>query len=149
MKVRNSMAGLLAFALSASLAHAAERPELARTAAHANLDQQMRHQRHNIIDMQQQLDELQGTRDPARRTQLLLAHRQSMRDTIKLMRSMAVLSMLGHGEDGGRPSGGYGAKPDPEEQHRYAMLKERLDMLQAMLDQMIQRERIIGECLAP
>ncbi len=143
------MAGLLALALCVPLAHAWDQPAPARSAAHANLDQQMRRQRENMIVMQQQLDELQATSEPARRRQLLQAHLQSMRDTVKLMLSMADLSMRGHGDDGGRPSGGYGSTPDPEEQHRYAMLKERLDMLQAMMEQLVERERIVGECPAP
>jgi len=149
MRMRALMAGLLALALSAPLAHARDQSAPARSAAHANLDQQMRHQRENMIVMRQQIEALQATSDPARRRDLLRAHLQSMRDTVKLMRGMADLSMRGHGEDGGRPSGGYGSTPDPEEQHRYAMLKERLDMLQAMMEQMVERERIVGECPAP
>jgi len=149
MKMHAVMAGLLALLLSAPPAHARDQSAPARSAAHANLDQQMRRQRDNMIDMRHQLEELRATSDPARRRHLLQAHLQRMRDTVELMRSMAELSMRGRGEDGGRPSGGYGSTPDPEEQHRYAMLKERLDMLQEMMEQIVQRERIVGECPAP
>ncbi len=104
----------------------------------------MRRQRVLMADMQRHLDALQATTDPARRAALLEAHFQGMRDTLRLMQRMAELSMRGHGDDGGRPSGGYGSTPNAEEVHRYAMLKERLDMLQALLEQMVLREAFIG-----
>ena len=135
---------LLAVALWAPLAPASEQFDVAQSAADANLDQMMRRQRANMVDMQRQIEELQTTTDPARRRQLLLAHRQKLEDNMRLMQRMSALSMRGHGQGGGRPAGGYGSTPDPAEVQRYAQLQERLDMLQMMMEQVMMREQVMA-----
>jgi len=148
MRMRIPPAILLAGILFSAGLQAWDRPAPARSAAHADLDQQMRRQRLVMAEMHGQLEALQATSDPTQRERQLQAHLQNMQKTLRIMQRMADISMQGQGEDGGRPPGGYGSVPDAEEIHRYAMLKERLDMLQALLEQMVERERIVWEWAA-
>jgi hypothetical protein len=145
MKKSALVASALVFALSAAPALATDPFAPAQSAANANLDQKMRRQRENMMVMQQQVEEMQTTIDPARRRHLLQAHRQKLQDNMTLMRNMSELSMKGHGNDGGRPAGGYGSTPEHAEEHRYAMMQERLDMLQTMMEQMMVREQLMAE----
>lgn len=148
MKPRIPPAILLAGLLFSTGLPAWAQPTPARSAAHAELDQQMRRQRLIMADMHRQLEALQATSDPNQRERQLQAHLENMQKTLRIMQRMADISMQGHGEDGGRPPGGYGSVPDPEEVHRYAMLKERLDMLQVLLEQIVARERVVWEWAA-
>jgi hypothetical protein len=98
--------------------------------------------------MQQQMDRLHKTTDPAERQKLLDEHYKLMEAQMATMRGMGGGMMMGMGGGGmmgpggqgmmgpgGAPkSGGPGKPPAPDQRMR--MMEDRMDMMQMMMEQM-------------
>ena len=96
--------------------------------------------------MQQQMDRLHKTTDPAERQKLLDEHYKLMEAQMATMRGMGGGMMMGMGGGmgqggqgmmgpGGAPkAGGPGKPPMPDQRMR--MMEDRMDMMQMMMEQM-------------
>ncbi len=95
--------------------------------------------------MQQQMNRLHKTTDPAERQKLLDEHYKLMEAQMATMRGMGGGGMMGGGMmgqggqgmmgPGGAPKSGAPGKP-PTPDQRMRMMEDRMDMMQMMMEQM-------------
>jgi len=77
----------------------------------------------HMQQMQQQMDKILHSKDPAEKDRLMQEHMQSMLDHMKMMQGMM---------SGGMTMGG--GMPPQMLEHRLKMMEQRLDQMQMMLD---------------
>lgn len=92
----------------------------------------------HVKDMQRLLDQMTATRDPRQRRVLAEQHRERMHEMMRSMRSTSGEMRMGM-MSGGPRSG----QPMPKgEKLRQHLLEKRLDMMEMMMEQLIQRDNI-------
>ncbi len=103
------------------------------------LDQMNKHNdemEKHLTDMQALMDKMHTTKDPKERRKLMGEHGKSMHEMMKGMRSTSGEMKMGM-MSGGPKSG----EPMPEgEKLRQHMLEKRIDMMNMMMEQMMQRD---------
>ena len=162
------LAVVLTCGLSASLASAQDRPAPGQSemnmemgkppsqsasgapAMNPAMDTQSPKMPPSMEKMQQQMEKIRAATDPTERQKLMQEHMQTMKENMKAMRDMG--RMGGMGGMGGAAMKGAGKpgemgmgdkKPsmqDGEMKKRQDMAETRLDMMQMMMEQMMQRE---------
>ena len=99
----------------------------------------------NVKKMQAQLDKIQKTKDPKARQKLMMAHMQTMRESMMLGESMMPGMMDCSMMKGGMMKGAMmgegeaGASPDAMMERMNGMEK-RMDMMQMMMEQMTKSQ---------
>jgi hypothetical protein len=92
--------------------------------------------------MQDLMSKIHSTSDPKERQRLMEEHMDSMRDSMKMMRGMGK-DMMGKKHKGDRPAGD-GADKDGMMgcmmMKKHQMTEDRIDMMQKMMEQIIERE---------
>jgi len=83
----------------------------------------------NMKGMQAQMARIRSTTDPKERQKLMEEHMKSMQDSMAKMRSM-----------GGGMMGGMASKGSDETRH-HAMMEQRMDMMQMMMEQMLDHQK--------
>jgi len=96
----------------------------------------------NMKDLQLQMDKIHRTSDPKERQRLMDAHMQAMQDHMKAMRDMGGPMMKGGMHD--RMMGGKnGGMTNDDIMKMQEMQNTRLDMMQMMMEQMMQRDQVM------
>ena len=128
----------VACALSAPIASAQEKPAPASPAMSMDTDKQNSQMQENIKKMQHQMDMIATTTDPKERQKLMQEHMQTMQENMKAMRSMGGPMMKGGGMAMGDKKGGGMMGGDVKT--RQDGMEKRMDMMQMMMEQMMQRD---------
>ena len=137
------------------LAAALVSPALAQPGPGGDFEKNRAQMWSRMQQMHGQMDKIRGTKDPKERDKLLREHFDSMQQGMGTMRGMGPMmggrGMMGPG--GGMTGRGFGRGPyaasecgkanDPAAR-RDCMQDERLDIMQDMMDQMMQREGFRG-----
>ena len=112
-------------------------------AMNVEADKQSAQTQANMEKMQQQMDKIATTTDPKERQKLMQGHMQTMQENMKAMRDMGSPKMKGGGEHGamGMGMGNKGSMPNSDMQKRQDMSDKRMDMMQEMMNQMMQRDK--------
>lgn len=119
MKNSIFLAAIAACALSASVVSAQEiypPSQPARTDKSMNMD---------MSKHMPQMEKIRATSDPKERQQLMRDHMQSMQDNMKMMHGMSGPMTMG------------------DMMKRHAMMEQRMDMMQMMMEQMMQRDQVM------
>jgi hypothetical protein len=133
----------LACAPWAAAQHGAPASEPA--AAETGMDKHMTQMQADMQRMQEQMDKMRQARDPKERQRLMQEHMQAMHEHMRTMQSMGSAMMMGmtNASRGGvGPAPGPGTGEASETSRRMAMMECRMDMLQMMMDQMMQRDQM-------
>lgn len=90
-----------------------------------------------MTKMQAQMDKLRATSDPNERQKLMQEHMTTMREAMKGMHGMGgpMMGMMGGGPAGKAPQG--------TADERMRAMEGRMDMMQMMMEQMMQREEMM------
>lgn len=125
-------------ALPAPFAYAQDKPAMKMGMEHersapkpamdGDKDKQTALMQQNMKKMHQQMDKIAATTDPDERQKLMQEHMQTMQETMKAMRSMGGPMM-----PGGRMKSG-------DVKMRQEAMEKRMDMMQMMMEQMMQRD---------
>jgi len=140
------------------LAAAFASPALAQPGPGGDFEKNRAQMWQRMQQMHEQMDKIRATKDPKERDKLLREHFESMQQGMGTMRGMGPMmggrGMMGPGAGkgpggGGMMGRGFGSGPyapsecgkagDPAAR-RDCMLDERMDMMQGMMDQMMERE---------
>ena len=151
MKTSILISAIVASALGAPTASAQDTPVMkmdmeksapaksapAKPAMKMDADKPMDEMQDNMKKMQQQMNKIATTTDQSERQKLMQEHMQTMQETMKAMRSMGGPTMksgMAMGERKGGAMSGSDVKP------RQEMMEKRMDMMQMMMEQMMQRD---------
>ena len=108
-----------------------------------DMDKQMSRIREEMNAMQAQMDRIRETTDANKRQKLMQEHMQAMQVNMNAMRSMGGPLMKGRGEHGAiMMCGGKGGMTDGDMTRCREMIEKRMDMMQMMMEQLIQREQV-------
>lgn len=141
-----AIAAIAACALSTSVVTAQEKTVPAKPAMRMNMDKskQMPEMQANMQKMQAQMDKIRATSDPQERQKLMQEHMQSMQDNMKMMHGMSGPMMMG--ADQATPMKLADKKSTMTQgdmmKHHTAMT-QRMDMMQMMMEQMMQRSQVM------
>ena len=130
-------------ALSVPIASAQDRLAPAKPAMNMDTGKQTAETQANMEKMQQQMDKIATTTDPKERQKLMQEHMQTMQDNMKTMRGMSGMGGMG----GPKMKGGMmmGDKKESmangDLQKRQERTESRMDMMQMMMEQMMQRDK--------
>ena len=141
MKSSTLVAGIIAFALSAPIVSAQDKSAPAKPAMRMDMDKQMPQMQENMNTMQQQMEKVRATTDPKDRQKLMQEHMQAMQENMKTMRGMGGPMMMGSGQPGGMAMGGKKDMAGGDMMKHHAMMEKRMDMMQMMMEQMLQRDQ--------
>lgn len=96
----------------------------------------------NMAKMQQQMDRISTTKDPKERQKLLQEHMVTMQENMKAMRAMG--NSMHKGGSAPMTMGNRGSMPNDDMQKRQEMGEKRMDMMQEMMNQMMQRDKAMA-----
>jgi len=107
-----------------------------------NKDMDMSRMHASMQAMQAQMDTIRNTRDPKERQKLMQEHMQAMQENMKAMHDMGGPMMKGGSEHAGMTMGDKkGGMKDGGTMKHHAMMETRMDMMQLMMEQMMQRDQ--------
>ncbi len=109
MKTSLLVAAMLGCTLSLPVLSAQETALPAKPAISMDMDKKMPQMQENMKKMQQQMDQLRVTGDPAERERLMQQHMQTMQDNMMTMRGMGGMMMQGSTGHGGMQQGATGS----------------------------------------
>jgi hypothetical protein len=140
------ISAIVACALSAPIASAEDSPMPVKPemdmGAHTHVKNPMSQMQESMKAMQAQMDRIHKTTDGKERQKLMQEHMQAMQNNMKAMRDMGGPMMMGDGDCGGMMMGGKkGGMADGDMMKRVEMTEERMDMMQMMMEQMMQRDQ--------
>lgn len=124
---------IIAFALAGLMlvGCAGARPQAVPPAASASAAPSMPMLDEHMSRMQEQMRQIQSTRDPAARRRLMEEHHKSMERGMQMMSGMS-------GGRGMSPGGQAG--PAQDSSQRMQMMEMRMEMMHKMMEQMLQHE---------
>ena len=100
--------------------------------------QQVKRARETMQKLQDQMGQIRQTSDPGERRKLMHEHMQTMQEGMKQMRGMKMMCMAQGGKQGGMMMGG-----DMMKMHdMQGMMETRMEMMETMIGQMLQREEM-------
>jgi hypothetical protein len=134
---------IIALALSGSVVSAEDKTGSSSAEAPTARDRHMAEMQANMQIMQQQMQKLRATTDPEERQKLQQEHLQTMQANMSLMRGMGGPMMMGGGHQGGMSMMGGTRGTTGDMTQRHDMMERRMDMLQMMMEQMLQREQLM------
>ena len=138
MKTSILISAIAASVMAAPVASAQNMAAPASSAMSMDADKQNSQMQENIKKMQHQMDMIATTTDPKERQKLMQEHMQTMQETMKAMRSMGGPTMKGGGMAMGDKKGGGMMGGDVKA--RQDGMEKRMDMMQMMMEQMMQRD---------
>ncbi|OGA16545.1 MAG: hypothetical protein A3I63_11715 [Betaproteobacteria bacterium RIFCSPLOWO2_02_FULL_66_14] len=142
MKTSILISAVVACALSAPIASAQDKHAHDKPAMSMDKDKHMSEMQDKMKSMQAQMDTIRTVTDPAVRQRLMQEHMQAMQENMKTMRGMGGPMMKGSGEHGGMMMGGKkGGMKDGDMMKHHAMMESRMDMMQMMMEQIMQRDQ--------
>jgi len=149
MKISILISAIVASVLAAPIASAQDKPAMkmdmekmergksAPAKPAMDMDKQVAPTQENMQKMQQQMDKIATTTDPRERQKLMQEHMQTMQENMKAMRSMGGPMMKGGMAMGDKKSG---AMAGGDMKMRQEGMEKRMDMMQMMMEQMMQRD---------
>ena len=153
MKNSLLLAAIAACALSASVVSAQEKyppaqPAMKDKAMHMNMNmdmsKQMLQMQDNMKKMQTQMEKIRATSDPKERQKLMQEHMQSMQDNMKMMHGMGGPMMMGADQASGmKMADKKGNLTQGDMMKRHTLMEQRMDMMQMMMEQMMQRDQVM------
>ena len=142
MRASIVISAIAACAMAAPIASAQDKHAHEKPAAGKDVDNHMSQMREKMKAMQGQMDRIHQTTDPKERQKLMHEHMQAMQASMKAMRGMGGGMMKGGGEHGGmKMDAKKGGMKDGDMMKHHTMMESRLDLLQMMMEQMMQRDR--------
>ena len=142
MKTSILISAIVACALSAPIVSAQEKPAPAKPAMNMDMDKHMSQMLEKMKAMQAQMGRIHKTTDPKERQKLMQEHMQAMQENMKTMHGMGGPMMMGSGQRGGMMMGGKkGGMTEGDMMKRHEMMEKRIDMMQMMMEQMMQRDQ--------
>ena len=149
MKTSILATAIAACVLSSSIVLAEEKVVPAKPAmnmkAGMDMDKQMPQMQENMKKMQLQMNKIHATTDPKERQKLMQEHMRSMQANMKAMHAMGDPMMMGGSEHAGMKMGAHkGAMPEGDMMKHHDMMEKRIDMMQMMMEQMMQRDQAMG-----
>ena len=118
-----------------------DKPVSAAPAMKNDTDKQSPKTQPSMEKMQQQMDKIKAATDPTERQKLMQEHMQTMKENMKAMRGMGGMAMKGAGKPGEMGMGDKkSSMQDGEMKKRQEMTETRMNMMQMMMEQMMQRE---------
>jgi len=142
MKASILICATVACALSAPIVPAQEKPAPHAAAVTSDMAGQMNLMREQVTAMQALMDRIHRTTDAKERQKLMQEHMQAMQAGMNAMRTMGGPLVKGRGEHHAIVMcGGKGGMTEGDMIRCSEMLEQRLDMMQTMMEQMIQRDR--------
>lgn len=149
MKAPLLFAAVITCALPVPVAFAQDMTAPAKPAISMPIDSHMSQMQTNMTLMQSQMDTIRATTDPKERQKLMQTHMQAMQENVAMMRNMSKPTKMGGGQSGGmamtaeqgKPSGNGMMGGDMMKHHQ--MMEERMGMMQAMMDQMLQHQQVM------
>lgn len=116
-------------------------PDTAAPAMNMDTGQPSAKSQANMDKMKQQMDKISATTDPKERQKLLQAHMETMQENMKTMRDMGSDKTKCAGGQGAMATGDkMGGMPMPDMASCQDMGNKRMDMMQDMMEQMMQRD---------
>ena len=140
MKTTLLSAAIIACSLSVPGVSAQEKSAPAKPAMSMDMDKQMPQMQEKMKAMQGQMDKIRKTTDPKERQKLMQEHMQAMQENMKSMRSMGGAMMMG-GKKDGMASGDHKGMAGGDMMKHHSMMENRMDMMQMMMEQMMQRDQ--------
>ncbi|MDA8257745.1 MAG: hypothetical protein M0Z99_19300 [Betaproteobacteria bacterium] len=145
MKTSILVAAIVGSTLSMPILAAQDKVAPAKPAMSMDMGKQMPKMQEKMKAMQAQMDKIHKTTDPAERQKLMQAHMQAMMENMEMMRGMGGPMMMGGGEHGGMKMGDKkGAMMGGDMMQHHEMMEKRMDMMQLMMEQMMQRDQAMG-----
>ena len=150
MKTSILISAIVACALAAPLASADDNmPAPGGPAMNMDMDKQMPQMQGSMKKLQAQMDKIHRTTDAKERQRLMQEHMQAMQENMKAMRGMGgpMTGMMG-GKSGAMGSGMMGGEQmapgmkDGDMNKRQDMTGKRMDMMQMMMEQMLERDQV-------
>lgn len=138
MKTSILISAIVACALSAPIVSAMERHAPAGPAMNMDMDKQMPQMQESMKKLQAQMDRIHRTKDAKERQRLLQQHMQAMQENMQMMRGMGGPTM---GTMDGKPGAMVPGMTDGDTMKRQEMTEKRMDMMQMMMEQMMQRDQ--------
>jgi hypothetical protein len=134
----------------ASITFAAETETPARGPGMMNQGQASQMQQH-MKQMQEQMEKIRATRDPAERRKWMQEHMDSMNQGMMMMRGMGGPIMKGMMDGQSAMGGGRPGDMEPGMMGGDAqeMMGRRMDMMQMMMEQMMQHQQMMMDSAPP
>jgi len=136
MKIFVLNSAIVVCALSAPMASAQDSPAPASAGTdmsmHTQTEEPMSQMQDNMKAMQAQMDKIHGTTDAKERQKLMQEHMRAMQNNMKSMRGMGGSMMMGDKK---------GGMAESDMMNCGEMTGKRMDMMQMMMEQMMQRDQ--------
>lgn len=146
MKNAIMISAIAACALAAPIASAQDKHTHDKPATSMDMDKHMSQMQEKMKAMQAQMDTIRTVTDPAVRQRLMQEHMQAMQESMKAMHGMGGGMMRGGGEQSGMAMGAKkGGMKDGDMMKHHAMMENRMDMMQVMMEQMMQRDQVMQQ----
>ncbi len=120
-------------------------PDKTMSSTGGTSDAQMVKAQERMKQAQALMSKLREAKDPAERKRLMQEHAQVLRDTMGMMRGMKMMGMMGSGQGMGMGMMGQGKGPQAQAgdmMPMHQMMEERMEIMQMMMEQMMQREEM-------
>ena len=144
MKTSILIPAIVACALSAPIVSAQDKHAHDKPATSTDSDKHMGQMQEKMKAMQAQMDTIHKTTDPKERQKLMQAHMQAMQENMKAMRGMGGQMMKGAGDHSGmKMDDKKGGMKEGDMMKHHAMMENRVDMMQMMMEQMMQRDQMM------
>lgn len=147
MKISALISATLAGALLVPVTFAQVAPPSASPPMNMEMEKskEMPQMQDNIKKMQEQMDKIAKTTNAKERQTLMQEHMQTMQENMKTMRSMGGPAMkgggMGMGMDPSQAAPKAGGIAGGDVNARQEMMENRMDMMQMMIEQMMQRDK--------
>jgi predicted transcriptional regulator len=149
MKASMLIPALAACALWGPVVSAQEKAP-AMPAMSMDMDKQVSQVEQDMKNLHLQMDKIHKTTDPKARQKLMDAHMRAMQETMMDMRGMGGPMMKGGSKHDGMKMGAQkGGMTDDDMLKNQEMMSKRLDMMQMMMEQMMQRDQAAQMAPAP
>jgi hypothetical protein len=145
MRTSILISAVVACALAAPIAGAQDKHAHDKPAPSMEQDAHTGQMQEKMKAMQAQMDRIHRTTDPKERQKLMQEHMQAMLASMKAMHGMGGPMMKSGGEHAGmtmgdKKGGMKGGMKEGDMMKRHAMMEKRMDMMQMMMEQMVQRD---------
>lgn len=136
------VSAIITWALSAPIVSAQDKAAPLAPVVNMEMEGQMSRMQEKMQAMQAQMDMIHRTTDATERRKLMQEHMQAMQTNMTAMRGMGGPLMKGRGEHGAiMMCGNEGGMTDGDMIKCREMMEKRMDMVQMMMEQMIQRDQ--------
>jgi hypothetical protein len=120
-------------------------PPVQKGEAPATPTAMMERMRDRTNSMHELMARIRESKDPAERRQLMVEHRRAMHEQMQMMHGMGRMMETQNGSDRGPQAGHADAAPRCQMMQDQQAMKERMDMMESLIEQMRQYEEELEE----